>query len=126
MTDTIISEVFGLPAVEPIWTHKKLKLQDAMATFRDEGQILIFKGKGLQPSSLGEPWMELARVVQSYITCDGRKDVVRLHHLKLLAVLKQKCVVNLPAYLNFLLHDVAQSIKKNRHIDTVVSHHCLI
>jgi len=103
--DIVIVEVFGLPAVGPIWTHKKLRLQDAMATFRDEGQNLIVKGKGVQPSSLGEPWKKLARVAQSYITCDGRKDVVRPWHLKLLSVLKHKCAINLPAYLNFLLHD---------------------
>jgi len=32
----------------------------------------------------------------------------------------------LAAYLILLLHDAAQSIKKSRHIDTIVSHHCLI
>lgn len=61
--DTVIIDVSRLSAVGTIWTHKKVRLQDAMATFRDEGQNLIVKGKGVQPSSLGEPWMELARVV---------------------------------------------------------------
>jgi len=75
---------------------------------------------------LGEPWVELARIVQSYITCDGRKDVVRPCHLKLLAVLRQKCAVNLPAYLIYLLHDIAQSIRKSHHTEMVVSHHGLI
>jgi len=88
VSDIVIAEVSGLPAVGPIWTHKKLRLQDAMATFWDEGQNLIVKGKGVHPSSLGQPWIELARVVQSYITCDRRKDVVRPRHLKLLALLK--------------------------------------
>jgi len=35
VTDVVIAEVFRLPAVEPIWTHKKLKLQDAIAAFWD-------------------------------------------------------------------------------------------
>ena len=52
--------------------------------------------------------------------------MVRPHHFKLLSVLKHKCAVNLPAYLIFLLHDAAESIKKSRHIGIVVSHHCLI
>lgn len=52
--------------------------------------------------------------------------MVRPRQLKLLAVLKQKCSVNLLAYLNFLLHDTARSIKKYQHIETIVSHHCLI
>lgn len=45
MIDTIIVEVSRLPAVGPLWTHKKVRLQDAMATFQDEGQNLIVKGK---------------------------------------------------------------------------------
>lgn len=52
--------------------------------------------------------------------------MVRPHHLKLFLVLKHKCSINLPAYLNFLLHDGTQNIKKSRHIETIVSHHCLI
>ena len=86
MTDAVITDVFGLPAAGPIWTHKKLRLQEAMNIFRDEGQTLNVKGTWVQLETLGEPWAELARVVQSYITCNGRKDVVRPHHLKLLAV----------------------------------------
>ena len=124
--DVVIADVSKLPAVGPIWTHKKLRLQEAMNIFRDEGQTLTVKGKGVQLETLGEPWAELARVVKIYITCDGRKDVVRPCHLKLLAVLKQKCVVNFPAYLNFLLHDAALSIKKSHHTRMVVSHHYLI
>ena len=53
--------------------------------------------------------------------------MIRLRHqLKILAVLKQKCSVNSPAYLNFLLHDFVETIKKSRHIETLVSQHCLI
>jgi len=70
--------------------------------------------------------MELAKTVKSYITCEGRKDVVRLRHLKLLSVLKQKCSVNLPALLNSLLHDAARSLKNAQHVESVVSHHGLI
>lgn len=84
----IIAELTRLPAVGPIWMHKNLRLQDTIAAFRDEGQNLIVKRKGVEPSSLGEPWTKLARIVQSYITCDGRKDVVIPCHLKLLVVLK--------------------------------------
>ena len=87
---------------------------------------MTIRGKGVLPATLGEPWAELAKIIQSYITCEGKKDVVRPRHLKLLAVLKQKCSVNLPALLNSLLHDVARSMKRTQHIDSVVSHHGLI
>lgn len=122
----IIAEVTGLPASGPIWTIKKERLQKIIEIFQDEGQNLTVKGKGVLPATLGEPWSELAKVVQSYITCEGRKDVVRPRHLKLLAVLKGKCSVNLPALLNSLLHDASRSLKKAHHEDAVVSHHGLI
>ena len=126
VSDVVIAEVFGLPAEGPMWTNKRRKFHDVIETFKDEEQELIIKGKGVRPSSLGEPWGELARVVQNFITCDGRKDVVRPRQLKLLVVLKQKCSVNIPVYLNFLLHDSAERIRKSRHIEKVVSHYCLI
>ena len=68
----------------------------------------------------------MEKTIQSYITCEGKKDMVRPRHLKLLDVLKQKCSVNLPAFLNSLLHDIARSIKKAQHVESVVSHHGLI
>lgn len=52
--------------------------------------------------------------------------MVRPRHLKLLAVLKQKCSVNLPAFLNSLLHDVARSMRKSQHVESVVSNHGMI
>lgn len=52
-TDTVIAEVSGLLVVGPIWTHKKLRLEDTITVFRDEGQDLIVKGKEVRPSSLG-------------------------------------------------------------------------
>ena len=126
VTDDIIAEVTGLPAIGPVWTLKKERLQKIIEIFQDEGQSLTIRRKGVLPAALGEPWAELAKTIQSYITCEGKKDVVRPRHLKLLAVLKQKCSVNLPALLNSLLHDVAQSIKKTQHVESVVSHHGLI
>ena len=124
--EDIIAETSGLPAVGPRWELKKERLQKAMEIFQSEGQSLTVKGKGVLPTTLGEPWTELAKIVQSYITCEGRKDVVRARHLKLLAVLKGKCSVNLPAFLNSLLHDAARSLNKAQHVEIVVSHHGLI
>jgi hypothetical protein len=42
-----------------------------METFIDLGEELDKKVKGLNPSTLREPWKELAGVIQWYITCDG-------------------------------------------------------
>jgi len=126
VTDILIEKVSGLPAKGLLWVGKRLKLHDTIEAFRDEGQELIKKGKGIWPSSLGDPWGELAQIFQNCITCDGHKYVVRPRQLKLLAVSKQKCSVNLPALLNSLLHDTTERLRQSQHIETVVSHHFLI
>ena len=107
VSDVVIVEVSGLLVEGSVWVHKRLKLHGSMENFRDKVQELIKKGKGIRPYSLREPWGELARIVQNYITCDGYRDVVRPRQLKLLAVLKQKCFVNFLTLLNSLLHDTA-------------------
>ena len=88
VSDEIIVEVSSIPAQGTIWTQKKIRIREAINFFQDHGQTLVIKVKGVHPTSLGEPWTELARIVQAYITCDRRKDVVRPRHLKLLVVLK--------------------------------------
>jgi len=59
-----------------------------MGLFTNPGEELVCKGKGFHPASFGEPWKDLADIIQRYITSDGRHDVVRPCHLKLLAALK--------------------------------------
>ena len=63
-------------------------LKEAVEYFVDPREELDKKGKGLNPSTLSEPWKELAGVIQRYITCDAQYDVIRPCHLKLLATLK--------------------------------------
>ena len=73
----IIAEVLGLPATGPVWTLKKERLQKIIEIFQDEGQSLEIRGKGVLPVAIGEPWVELAKTIQTYIAYEGRKDVVR-------------------------------------------------
>lgn len=75
--DVVIAEVSVLPGEGAVWPKNHIMLQDVVEIFRDVGEELTRKGKSIQLSSLGEPWHELASVVQKYITCDGRRDVVR-------------------------------------------------
>lgn len=72
VSEAVIAEVFGVPAKGIVWPKNHIILQDMVDIFRDAGEELTRKGKGIQPSSLGEPWHELASVFQRYITCDGQ------------------------------------------------------
>ena len=97
-----------------------------MESFTERGEELDKKGKGLNPSTLSEPWKELAGIVQHYITCNGRYNVIRPCHLKLLTTLKQRLVLNLPFFLHTILHEVALRTQKSKDPVTVISHHRLV
>ena len=77
VTNDIIAEVSGLPATGLVWTIKKERLRKIIKIFQDEVQSLIVREKGVLLAALGEPWVELVKIIQSYITCEGMKDVVR-------------------------------------------------
>jgi hypothetical protein len=126
VTSEIIAEVTGLSNTGIQWTGKYTKLREAVESFTEMGEELDKKGKGLNPSTLSEPWKELAGIVQRYITCNGRYDVIRPRHLKLLAALKQRLVLNLPFFLDTVLHEVTLRTQKSKDPVTVISHHKLV
>jgi len=95
VTEEIVAEVTCLPNTCIQWIGKYTTLKETLESFVDPGEELDKKGKGLNPSALSDPWREMDGVIQRYITCDGRYDVVRECHLKLLATLKQRLVINL-------------------------------
>jgi len=57
---------------------------------------------------------------------DRGVDVVKPCQLKLLVVLKQKITVNLPFYLNFVLHDVSRRVVKEKDPHKIIIHYGLI
>jgi hypothetical protein len=126
VTEEIIVEVTGLPNEGIQWTGKYTTLKEVVESFVEPGEELDKKGKGLNPTALSEPWRELAGVIQRYITCDGRYDVVRPCHLKLLATLKQRLVINFPFFLNAMLHEVVARTQKAKDPVTIISHHGLV
>ena len=76
VTPKILAKVTGLPNTSIQWIGRYTALREVMETFTDPGEELDKKGKGLNPSTLGEPWKELSGIIQWYITCDGRYDVI--------------------------------------------------
>jgi hypothetical protein len=52
--------------------------------------------------------------------------VVQSCHLKLLATLKQRLVINLPFFLNAMLQEIAARTQKAKYRVTIISHHGLV
>ena len=71
VTSKILAEVIGLPNMGIQWIGRYTALKEAVETFTDLGEELDKKGKGLNPSTFKEPWKELTRIIQWYITYDG-------------------------------------------------------
>jgi len=126
LTEAILAEVTCLPIEGINWVKKNTVFHEVVELFKYLGEKLVWKGTGICPISLSKPWRELEKVFQKYITCDDHHDVVRPRHLKLLATLKKKIVINLPFFLNMLLHEVACSVRKSRNTQAIVIHHGLI
>jgi hypothetical protein len=71
VTPKILAEVTGLPNMGIQRTGRYTTLKEVVETFTDPGEEFDKKGKGLNLSTLREPWKELAGIIQRYITCDG-------------------------------------------------------
>lgn len=74
--ESILAVVVGLPTEVINWVKNHAVFHEVVELFKYPGEELVRKGKGICPTSLSEPWHELAKFIQKYITCDGCYDVV--------------------------------------------------
>ena len=112
VTEEIIVEVTSLPNEGTQWNGKFTTLKEVVECFIETEEELDKKGKGLNPTALNEPWREMVGLIQRYITCDGRYNVVRPCHLKLLATLKHRSVIIFSFFLNAMVHEVVARTQK--------------
>jgi hypothetical protein len=63
VTPEILAEVTGLPNMGIQWTGRYITLKEAVENFTDPGEELDKKGNGINPSTLKEPWKELAGII---------------------------------------------------------------
>lgn len=63
VSKVVIAEVSGLPAEGTIWMDKNVLLQDVFTVFQDPEEKLVRKGKGIHPTTLQQPWQELAAIM---------------------------------------------------------------
>jgi len=56
VTLKIIAELTGLPKSGIQWTRRYTTLKEVVESFIDPGEELDKKGKGINPSTLSEPW----------------------------------------------------------------------
>jgi hypothetical protein len=84
------------------------------------------KGRGVQLSSLPPPWLEVARFIKHYLTCEGRYQVVYQHDFLLLSHLRHNRRVNIPYYLLGCLKNMAHYCRKAKDPTLSLTHHFLV
>jgi hypothetical protein len=80
--------------------------------------------KGIPRSWLVHPWDELAYLIQKFITCEGRFNIIYLYHIKLLQHLRGDCEINLPYFLLQSLSKMARTVQKQDRNTGRSLYHC--
>jgi hypothetical protein len=121
-----ISAVSGLPMDGTRQFSRKHIIGDVQQSFFLAGERIILKGRGVQLSSLPPPWLEVARFIKHYLTCEGRYQVVYQHDFLLLSHLRHNRRVNIPYFLLGCLKNMAHYCRRAKDPTQSLTHHRLV
>ena len=84
-------------------------------------------GKGVQLHKFNPEWREVIRILQSYITCEGRFALVFKYHNRFLQHLNQESKMNLPFFFPKSLQKMLDRVKGHKdHTQQSIFRHGLI
>jgi hypothetical protein len=125
VTEEDIAAVSGLPTDGARIFSRKHIIRGAQQNFFLPEEQIIFKGRGIQLSSLPPPWPGVAKFIKHYLTCEGRYQVVYQHELLLLSHLRHNRHVNIPYYLLGCLRNMVPYCRKAKEPTLSLTHHRL-
>jgi hypothetical protein len=125
VTEEDIAAVSGLPTAGARIFSRKHIIRGAQQNFFLPEEEIIFKGRGIQLSSLPPPWPGVAKFIKHYLTCEGRYQVVYQHELLLLSHLRHNRHVNIPYYLLGCLRNMVPYCRKAKEPTLSLTHHRL-
>jgi hypothetical protein len=125
VTEEDIAAVSGLPTAGARIFSRKHIIRGAQQNFFLPEEEIIFKGRGIQLSSLPPPWPGVAKFIKNYLTCEGRYQVVYQHELLLLSHLRHNRHVNIPYYLLGCLRNMVPYCRKAKEPTLPLTHHRL-
>ena len=83
--------------------------------------------KGISRSWLIHPWDGIDYIIQKFVTCEGRFNIVYLYHIKLMQHLKNDREINMPYFLLQRISNMAKFVKKQeRNIEKSLYHYGFI
>ena len=84
-------------------------------------------GKGVHIQKLKPEWRELIKILQSYVTCEGRYAFVFKYHLRFLQHLNHESKMNLPLFFFKSMQNTSSRVKEHQdHTQQSIFHHGLI
>jgi hypothetical protein len=105
---------------------RKHIIKDVQQSFYLLEERIVFKGRGVQLSSLPPPWSGVARFIKHYLTCEGRYQVVYQHDFLLLSHLRHNKRVNIPYYFLGCLKNMAHYCRMAKDPTLSLTHHRLV
>jgi hypothetical protein len=105
---------------------RKHIIGDVQQSFFLAGERIILKGRGVQLNSLPPLWLEVARFIKHYLTCEGRYQVVYQHDFLLLSHLRHHRRVNIPYFLLGCLKNMAHYCRRAKDPNQSLTHHRLV
>jgi len=116
-----------------IFVHgeKWFKAMSLNSTFSKEFLKPKYQGENLSKevprSHMLEYFDKILRVIQRYLTCEGRFNMVYQYHIRFLLHFTGKESMNLPFYLFRIIGKISNRVQaKSKKVDTSVFHSCLI
>jgi hypothetical protein len=125
VTEEDVAAVSGLPTTSARIFSRKHIIRGAQQNFFLPREQIIFKGRGIQLSSLPPPWPGVTKFIKHYLTCEGRYQVVYQHELLLLSHLRHNRHVNIPYYLLGCLRNMVPYCRKEKEPTLSLTHHRL-
>ena len=97
LTRELIEESTGIAGDGELW-FKKIPFTFSSKDFLLSEVETLEWGKGVQLHKFNLEWREVIRILQSYITCEGRFALVFKYHIIFLQHLNQESKMNLPFF----------------------------
>ena len=125
LTKELIAEATGIQDKGELW-FKKVPFTFNAQKYLLPGVIADW-GKGVPIHNFKPDWIELIKVLQSYVTCEGRYSFVLKYHFRFLQHLSDESKMNLPFFFLKSLQKMSCRVRDHQnHTKQSVFHHGLI
>ena len=112
LTGELIAEATGIPDEGEYW-FKKVPF-----TFDSQNYLLpnvvADWGKGVHIQKFKPEWREPIKIMQSYVTCEGRYAFVFKYHFRFLQHLNHEAKMNLPFFFLKSLQKMSNKVKEHQ------------